>query len=95
MANALAHSADPHARPLCLNSGQLFRAYPLTFILDPEANRLAISRKRNPRRFALRVSVDIRQAFLHDAKDRQLQVAREPSKIFRSIELYLQITAFC
>src|SRR5258708_34950601 len=94
MADALTHSSNSHTRTTCLNLRELFCLYPFAFILNFQSNAFSRTRKLYRRSLSTGVSVNIRQAFLYDAENRDFHVVRQSSEVLRDNQLTFQIATF-
>src|ERR1700722_3341856 len=94
MADTLTHSSNSNTRATSLNFRELFCWYPFAFILNLQRNALFRTRKLYRRSLSAGVSMNIRQAFLYDAENRDFHVFRQSSEVLRDNQLTFQIATF-
>ena len=63
-------------------------------ILNPQQYAVGAAREAYGRSFAAGMTVNVRQALLYDAKNRQLEVGGEPAEVLRNVKLDFQIATF-
>src|SRR5260370_23461467 len=77
--DSFAHSRDTNADPLQTQDSVFqIAGNPVTLIADLHHDFLGIARDANRRRPAAGMMMDVRKAFLHDPKQHQLQLLRQP-----------------
>src|SRR4029077_12157010 len=94
MTDALAHSSYSNTHTMALNLREPFWWYPCAFILNLQKNSLSLTRKPDCRSLTAGVSMNIRQAFLYNAENRDFHVVRQSSEVFRDIKVTFQAASF-
>src|ERR1700730_2685713 len=95
MADSLTHSSNSNTRAMAMNLREPFCWYSLAFILNLQKNDLSLTRKPYHRTLATRVSMNVRQAFLYNTKNRDFHVVRQSSEVLRDQKLSFQTATFC
>ena len=81
MAHALAHSSDSHARALGLNLCQSFRGHPPPSVFNQYVDLAVLALNSNHRGFASRVTMNVRQTFLHQPEYKEFHLGRKSSEV--------------
>src|SRR5580704_9098141 len=93
MPHALAHSSYSNSSALGLNRSQPFRGHSLPLVFNLYADSVSFALNSNQRNFASRVTMNVCQAFLHQAEYDEFHFRWESSEILRNLQINLQIAA--
>src|ERR1700722_4870989 len=93
MAHTLAHSSDSHSRAVGLNRGQPSRGHSPSLVFHLYVNSVFFSRNSNQRNLASRVTMNVCQAFLHQAEYNDFHFGWESSEIVGNLQINLQTAA--
>src|SRR4051794_16651150 len=93
MADALAHSADANSRALGLNRSQSFRGHSSSVVFHHYADSVFFTLNSNQRGLASGVTMNVGQAFLHQAEYNELHFRGESSEIIRDLQINFQTAA--
>src|SRR5580704_425296 len=94
MADALTHSSNSNTGTMALNLREPFCRYPFAFILNLQRDALSRARKSYRRSLTAGVSMNIRQAFLYNAENRDFHVVRQSSEVLRNYKVTFQTATF-
>src|SRR5690349_19332341 len=93
MADSLAHSSDSNASALGLNGSKPFRGHSLALVFHGDADGVFFAIHPNQRRLASGVTMNVGEAFLHQAEYDEFHLGGEPSEIVRNLQINLQTAA--
>jgi len=92
--DAFAHAAETYAAALGLELHQFFGGDALAFVVDFENNAIDFMTEANGGAFAAGMAMHVGEAFLDDAENGQLGLAREAAEIIGDIDRNIEAAAF-
>src|SRR5579863_5703454 len=93
MAHTLAHSSDSHSSTLGLNRSQSFRGHSPSLVFNRYVDSVFFALNSNQRNLASRVTMNVGQAFLHQAEYDKFHFGWESAEVIGNQQIDLEITA--